>query len=278
MLSLNYSHRLKRFLLSLHLDQMSQRRMRLLVMALVGIILLLVGVLVGFLAGGGSDSDAREDDAAGPSHGPAQSSKTPSDSEDDSTFHDTDSWVNLPEGKSRKNGLPIGFPHTDTGAVAATVANNRAGWTLDGDKIRLALETYADPKDLEDPNQQEELAAAVPFAVKSARKMAGVPVKGPVPDGANLSGSPIGVQWKPLSADRVRVYVLTRVTSRAGEGEETKTQLMALPSEAIWTAGDWKMTALEEGVDRSWTPDPADLGTRKFADEGWKALREGSSR
>ncbi|MGP3974460.1 hypothetical protein ACTWQF_10735 [Streptomyces sp. 8N114] len=247
-------------------------------MALVGVILLLVGVLVGVLAGGGNDSDAGKNGAAGPSHGPVQPSEAPSDSEGDGTFHDPDSWVNLPEGKAGKNGLPIGFPHTDRGAVAAAVANNRAGWSMDEDEIRRAMETYADPKDLDDPNEQEDKAAAVAFAVKSAREMAGVPAKGPVPDGANLSGVPIGVRWKPLSAGRVRVYILTRVTTKAGKGKETKTQLMALPSEAIWTAGDWKMTSPEEEIDRSEIPAPADLGTRKFSAEGWKALQEGSSR
>ncbi|MGP3989338.1 hypothetical protein [Streptomyces sp. 3N207] len=264
--------------MSLDLNQMSRSRVRLLVLALVGVILLLVGVLVGVLAGGGSDSDARKDDDAGPSHGPVQPSQAPSDSEGDGTFHDPDSWVKLPEGKAAKNGLPIGFPHTDRGAVAMAVANNRAGWTLDEDELRRGMETYADPEAEEEPNSQENKAAVVAYAAKATRQMAGVPTKGPLPEGANLSGVPVGVQWKPLSADRVRVYVLTRITTTAGEGEETKTQLMALPSEPIWTAGDWKMGQPNKKIDQSQIPDPADLGTRKFSDEGWKALQEGSSR
>ncbi|MBO8189255.1 hypothetical protein [Streptomyces spirodelae] len=244
-------------------------------MALVGVILLLVGVLVGVLTGGGSDSGARKEDDAGPSHGPAEPSEPAGSSEGD---HTPESWVNLPEGMAEMNGLPVKFPRTDTGAVAAAVASNRAGWSMDEDEIRRGMETYGDPSAEKEGDSQETKAAAVAYLAQKARQMAGVPAKGPVPDGVSLSGVPIGVQWKTLSADRVRVFVLTRVTSKAGEGEKTRTRLMAVPSEAIWTAGDWKLTKPQEEIDRSEVPDPADLGTKKFSREGWKALQEASSR
>lgn len=258
--------------MSLDLRQRSQKRMRLLVAVLVGVVVLLVGVVVGVLAAGDSDSGGKKNDAEPPkSGGASRPSEAPSDLDDDGTFHDPASWVDLPEGKTKKDGLPVKFPHTDTGGVAAAVENNRANWSLDEDEIRKGVETYSAPE------SQKQAVAAVPYAARVARQLAGVPTKGAVPKGANLNGWPVGVQWKTLSKDRVRVYVLSRVTSKAGEGEKTETQLQATPADAIWTGGDWKMTAAQ-GVDQSQIPDPADIGSKKFSEEGWKALQEGDRR
>ncbi|MBE9500770.1 hypothetical protein IHE61_31195 [Streptomyces sp. GKU 257-1] len=133
------------------LRQRSQKRMRLLVAGLVGVVVLLVGVLVGVLSSGGSDSGTEKKDDAGPPKGSAsaQPSEAPDDAEGDGTFHDPDTWVNLPKGRAKKNGLPVKFPHTEKGGVAAAVENNRTGWNLEEKEIRKGLATYSDPENRE---------------------------------------------------------------------------------------------------------------------------------
>lgn len=253
--------------MSLDLKQQSQRRMRLVIAGLVGVVVLLVAIVVGLILGGsgGKDSDAKAP-AGGDSGRPPSSShsKLP----DDGGYSDPRHWVKLPKGAKKVHGLEVQFPHSAKGAAAMAAASTRNGWTFDADQVRRGIETYSVEK------YEASMAAEADASAKGVRKFAGVPGGGAPAQDAHIQAWPIGVQWKQQSADRVQVFVLTRITSSAGDGAKSRTRVQSDPAAAVWEGGDWKLTPTSRGETPE-APDPADIGSPKFSQEGWKAIQEG---
>ncbi|WP_435137778.1 hypothetical protein [Actinacidiphila sp. bgisy144] len=257
--------------MSLDIQHAAAQRMRRLIGGLVVLVVILVaGVVVLVTRGGGSPSSA-------PTAAPAPSAPSPSstatprpvatETDDGSTFLAPSTWVALPAGKATKQGLPTGFPHTVEGAAAVAVASVRAGWTWDADAAARAAAVYAVPADA------AALQKAARASTANSRVSVGLPGTGALPADAQMTSSPIGVQWKNVTADRATLSVEARVVYTAGSGQPQKTQVIATTAECDWIAGDWHIKA-GPGED---SPEPFDLGTAGFNSAGWRALQEGDN-
>ncbi|UWS77574.1 hypothetical protein [Streptomyces noursei] len=104
-----------------------------------------------------------------------------------------------------------------------------------------------------------------------------MPGTGPLPKGATLTAWPIGVQWTAKGADHVTGFVLVRLTTVPGTGQKAKTELIALPGDAVWQGGDWRIQPTSPN-DTPTAPEPADLGADAFNVNGWMAIQEGDRR
>ncbi|GAA2105653.1 hypothetical protein GCM10009801_81860 [Streptomyces albiaxialis] len=254
--------------MSLDLKERSQRRMRLLIAVLVCVVVLLVALVVAVATAGDDGDDKAKGGRDGGTSAQPEPSASASTLPEDDGYTDPDTWIKLPKGDGKENGLPVEFPHTVRGAAAMAVAANRNAWTFDKDAVKRGAETYTVAQ-YRAPMAKQAAASAAAVA-----QFAGVPSGQTPPKDATINGAPIGVQWKQISKDRVQVFTLTRITSSAGDGAESKTRLQAVPAEVVWEGGDWKTTPTPKGGTPE-APEPADLGSSKFSELGWKAIQEG---
>ncbi|MEV4437894.1 hypothetical protein AB0K09_02575 [Streptomyces sp. NPDC049577] len=250
--------------MSLDLQTAANKRMRrgLIILAAIAAVLAVIVVLL--LAFGGGKKDDGKAPAPAPTHvGPSN----PTEGSEDS-YASPKSWVKLPEGKERSNGLPVRFPQTDEGAAAMAVALVRAGWSISPEEVEKAAGTYSVP---------EEAEAAKSMAKDSAaenRKAAGIPTSGPMPQDAAFNVIPIGVQWEHQDNTHVKVSVDVRIVMSSGTGSSPDTRLVSTSTLAVWTDGDWKDHSIPPGQQ----PKPADIGNPEFNSAGWKAIQEGDRR
>ena len=263
--------------MALDLQRAANRRMRIAVLVLVGVVVLLAGMLVGVLVVGGGSDDGQ---AAQPSTSPS----TPEDTEPEgpgyqpeettspgSDFVAPSEYVQLPAGEGEAEGLPVGFPQTPEGAAAAVVSSTRTGWSWDPEQVERGIRVYASEDTRADLLDMAEAGA------DSVRQYVGIPESGPIPEDAALNAWPIGVQWEELSDGAVRVSTLTRLSFTPGNGEPTQTHLHSTVNDAVWEGGDWKIRAVPAEVVQN-APQAADLGTQEFIDAGWVAIQEGEER
>ncbi|WTD07591.1 hypothetical protein OH717_34050 (plasmid) [Streptomyces albidoflavus] len=250
--------------MTLDLQRAAQRRMRRAVITLAALVLVLVAALVVIAL--------RGDDRTGSAPAPAPERSTTADPTPVETMP-TDageyvapaSYVALPDGAGDVGGLPVEFPRTPEGAVAMAVASARNAWSLDAAEVEAGIRAYASAQ------YRDEMAASAEDGATGNRAFAGLPEKGPIPRGAALNAWPIGVKWEKKGS-AVDVLVLLRVTSVSGAGADPKTTLVVAPGRAIWESGDWK----SDLTDPKPLPDPAEIGTARFNEDGWKAIQEGS--
>ncbi|GGS74792.1 hypothetical protein GCM10010156_36980 [Planobispora rosea] len=168
-------------------------------------------------------------------------------------------------------GYPIGFPRTELGAVSAAAAALEAAWTLDPVQAEQAAVLYALPE------HREAARDGAGATVSGWRKTIGLPVDGPLPEGAALRTRTIGVQWHNRAEDQVQVSLLVRVTATEGTGDAAPTYSspFAMSVLMVWRPG------IRDGTG-DWfnTPDPlptvvppiAAPGTPEFIAAGWKAV------
>ncbi|MDX2841031.1 hypothetical protein PV377_18980 [Streptomyces ipomoeae] len=250
--------------MTLDLQQRAQRRMRRAVITLTAIVLALVAALVVIAVSG--DDSADDKPAAKPEQ---TTTATPEPAEtlpdDDGDYVAPAQYVKLPGGDADKGGLPVKFPRTPEGAVAMTLAATRNAWSMEPDQVKAGILTYASAQ------YRDDMAAAAEEGAKGNREFAGVPATGEIPAGAALTAWPIGVKWAEKGSSTVDVLVLLRVTSAPKEGTEPKTTIVVSPGRAVWESGDWKGSV----TDPTPLPDPVDIGTAKFNEDGWKAIQEG---
>ncbi len=264
--------------MTLDLQRKADRKMRRLVLALVGVVVVLAGAVVALVLGGGSDSTAPV--AVAPASSSASAAPAPTASTTGGSaepvptlpaagaFVAPTKWVTLPKPITTRAGMPAGFPHTADGAAAQGATALRSSWTWDVSVADRAAEAYSVPADL------AAMKAAAEQGVSSSRLSVGLPSTGDLPAGAHLAVATIGVQWTAVSADEVRVSVLARVVYTPGAGTAETTQLISTTNSVVWADGDWrsKTTAAQK------SPDPADLGTNEFNTAGWTAIQEGDTR
>ncbi|OII64306.1 hypothetical protein BJP40_00100 [Streptomyces sp. CC53] len=238
--------------------------MRRAVIFLVSLVLVLVAALV-VIAVRGGDPQATTP-APAPTASTAAPTSAPTLPPDDGPYVAPAQYVALPDGAERVGELPVKFPHTPEGAVAMLVASSRNAWSFDPAKLKAGVLTYATAR------YRDAMSASVEDGVRGNREFAGVPATGPIPPGAALNAWPIGVKWTAVDSNAVDALILLRVTSSAGEGAQPKTTLVVLPARAVWESGDWK----GDPTDPKPLPDPVDIGTAKFNEDGWKAIQEGN--
>ncbi|MBB4938647.1 hypothetical protein FHR32_002952 [Streptosporangium album] len=175
-----------------------------------------------------------------------------------------------PSGYKGDGGYPVGFPHTDLGAVSAAAAALEAAWTLDAVQAEQAAVLYAPPE------QQDAARAGARAAVAGWRETLGLPKAGKLPDGAAMQTKTIGVQWQTRAKDQVQVSLLVQVTATKGtqDTDPTYSSPYAMSLLMTWEPG---MRGVGDWVN---IPDPAATaapevampGTPEFTAAGWKPL------
>ncbi|MFF3668641.1 hypothetical protein [Microtetraspora malaysiensis] len=170
-------------------------------------------------------------------------------------------------------GYPIGFPHTELGAVSAAAAALEAAWTLDGEQAEQAAMLYAPPE------QRKAASDGARAAVSGWRETLGLPKEGKLPEGASLRTQTIGVQWRPRAQDQVEVSVLVQVTATTGGDDNgpTYSSPYAMTLLMVWypgvrgeNQGDW--VNIPDPTPPT-VPQAALPGTPEFAAAGWKPLK-----
>jgi hypothetical protein len=169
-------------------------------------------------------------------------------------------------------GYPVGFPRTELGAVSAAAAALEAAWTLDAAQAEEAATLYAPP------DQREAAREGARVATQGWRETLGLAKDGALPSGAALSTRTIGVQWRAMGQEQVRVSLLVQVTATKGGADSgppysspyAMTLLMAWQPDVRGSGrGDWVNI-----------PDPAPPpvpevalpGTDRFRAAGWKPV------
>ncbi|MGW3091660.1 hypothetical protein [Streptomyces sp. NPDC001108] len=254
--------------MTLDIQRQATRRMRRLVVVLVLVVLVLVAALVVIAVTTGRPTD-HDNSAPAPRPSASAPSPAPTLPEESGGYVAPEEYVKLPDGSAKAGGLPVRFPRTPEGAAAMAVASSRNAYSWDAGQIRHGILTYAASQ------YRADMADAAEDGAVGNREYAGVPPKGPVPEGATLNAWPIGVQWTAVDTGSVDVLVLMRVTHSPGTGKKISTDLVVTPGRAIWEAGDWKIEPTAPTDD---LPDPVDLGTPGFNSGGWKAIQEGDRR
>ncbi|MFJ2110796.1 hypothetical protein ACIOEX_02515 [Streptomyces sp. NPDC087850] len=237
--------------------------MRRAVITLASIVLVLVAALVVIAVNGDNSGDNKS--AAAPEESTAGPTPVQTLPPDEGDYVAPAKYVALPGGAEKVGDLPVKFPHSPEGAASMAVASARNAWSFDPAEVKAGILTYASDR------YRDAMAASAEDGAKGNREFAGVPGAGPIPPGATLNAWPIGVKWAAVGSNTVDVLVLLRVTSVPGEGAEPKTTLVVVPGRAVWESGDWKGDA----TDPKPLPDPVDIGTAKFNEDGWKAIQEG---
>lgn len=175
-----------------------------------------------------------------------------------------------PSGYNGDGGNPVGFPHTDLGAVSAAAAALEAEWTLDTAQAEQSVVLYVPPE------QQDAARAGAQAAATEWRKTLGLPESGKLPDGAAMQTKTVGVQWRTRATDQVQVSLLVQVTATKGIGDpdpvysrpHARTLLMAWQA-GMRGVGDW--VRIPDPVTAA-APEAAMPGTPEFTAAGWKPL------
>lgn len=262
--------------MTLDLQRAAARRMRRVVVVLVGVVVVLAVTVVALVLNTGSTPStpvaapsSPSAAAPAPTAGQAVPSVTPLPTlTPDGTFVAPSSWALLPKAAGTRSGMPTGFPHTADGAAALAVTSIRSSWTWDVTVADRAAEAYSVPDQLQQTKQAAEQG------VSASRISVGLPATGALPPGAHMSVAPIGVQWTPVSADEVNVSVLTRVVYTPGGSTAETTQLLSTTNSIVWVGDDWRS---KSGPPQH-NPEPFDLGSDGFNRAGWKAIQEGDTR
>ncbi|WP_344011173.1 hypothetical protein [Streptomyces thermospinosisporus] len=193
-------------------------------------------------------------------------------------------WTALPSGKRLDvRGSEVGFPHTLEGAVAAAAAANTVNIegsrsTVD-EQLRIYY-SYVAKAEQSDENAEKIELAAVETDKMLHREM-GVRPGGPLPSGAYMRNVVIGYKVIRESDDEVSVWVLARVTQKAGETKKETVDYTRTLNALVWKGGDWKLSAAatERVVQKAFKdgkPAIVAPGDAVFNEAGWTAIREAS--
>lgn len=149
----------------------------------------------------------------------------------------TDGPMFLPQPTDAVEGVPVGFPATPGGAVAAAYAYSRLATSLDAGATLRTLEQVADPASGWLPVQR----SAIADGVAAQRAALGLAPVGPS-DGATLTITPAGFQFVgrpgPQSAS---VLTLAVLSGTAVDGTRTSGSLV-LRWELRWDGDRWRAT------------------------------------
>lgn len=171
--------------------------------------------------------------------------------------------VQVVQGKQQINGIALGFPHSTVGAVSAAYADAAEVLsTLDPDRAAAVMRMVADPSWPDAPQQAAAGAAG-------DRKRLGLPVGGPVPDGASMQIVPAEYQVRGVTPDQVLVMLLCDA-SITTPGQGTTTEVGVFPFRMHWYAGDWKVQSVNATQDDLRLA--VEPGSPQAAADGWQQL------
>ncbi|MEV0990962.1 hypothetical protein [Streptomyces sp. NPDC049949] len=191
-------------------------------------------------------------------------------------------WAALPRGaRTDERGMEVGFPHTTQGAVAMMASSNSTALqgAYDNQQAQLRIfASYLIAADRTEPNREAVELAGID-ADKQVRRSLGLPAGSDLPPGAYVRTRVVGFKIISESADEVAVWLLSRVTMKAGETQKETGSYMRSVVAAQWADGDWKtsLAAYTRAVAAS-EPQPAIAapGDPAFNSSSWNAIREAS--
>ncbi|GAB1690742.1 hypothetical protein KRM28CT15_25450 [Krasilnikovia sp. M28-CT-15] len=172
--------------------------------------------------------------------------------------------LRLAQGARRVNGVAVGYPHTQVGAVSAAVEYAaQVGSTLDPTRAIQIGTAVTDPVSGRRPAEFAEGPA-------DSRRRLGLPVAGPVPAGASMTLGPVSYQIRDADADHVNVLLLGYLTVMT-PAKGMRNLVGVFPVPLVWSGGDWKMVRRASDA-----PDYAELrfapGSAQAVAAGWLPL------
>lgn len=228
--------------------------------ALAIVVLLLVAVVVNACTGPDDTKPVPSGMVAGGSPTPESDGVVPELPPNNPEFSER-APLRLPRGEKESEGVEVGYPQSQAGAVAAAIEYaNAITSTLDLDRAPAIVRAVSDGSYGSD---EASLRAAPVFW----RQRLGLPTTGPVPPGASLSLVVSAYQVKEREPERITVLTLGYVTGTTATAAP-QSFLMLFPVLLVWT-GDWKLQKRAEDA-----PDYADLrfppGSPEAEAAGWR--------
>ncbi|GAA3367076.1 hypothetical protein GCM10017744_077640 [Streptomyces antimycoticus] len=190
-------------------------------------------------------------------------------------------WAALPRGKrTDSNGNEVLFPHTAEGAVSMLSAANSTTAQGSRDMVDEQMGVYDSYLAAADqtPTNKEKVKQRAIQTDAALREKFGIPAKGDMPPRAYSRVRTIGFKVIKKLKDEVSVYILARVTMKAGAIEKTHSSYTRTLLAAEWDGNDWKMSSAAtlraaQQVEGKPRPAMALPGTKKFNRAGWTAPR-----
>ncbi|GHJ30023.1 hypothetical protein TPA0910_44560 [Streptomyces hygroscopicus subsp. sporocinereus] len=239
--------------------------------------------LTGYVAFSGDD-----DTAASGKDGKDKASASPSESgpgySPPEEWTEPKKWAALPRGKKTDDhGNEVNFPHSADGAVAMLAASNETevkGSQSMVDERMSQYDSYLSKAD-QTPENKEKIKAEAVQTDASVRQKMGVPGSGDMPSGAYMRSTTVGYKVIEASKNEVSVYLLSRVTMKAGELEKERGSHTRNILAAEWNGSDWKLStaaSVRAGQQAQNEKVPAIVapGDAKFNASGWTAIRQAS--
>lgn len=169
--------------------------------------------------------------------------------------------VQLVEGSHRVNGVAVGYPHTQAGAVSAAVEYlTQLDSTLDPDRAVAIADVIADREGGVNP-------ASFRQGTINSRTHLGLPTTGPVLTGASMNLGPVSYQIREVAHNRITVLLLNYLTVIT-PAQGMRNLVVVIPCTLAWSLGDWKLRMRTDG-----DPDYAELryppGSAQAVAAGW---------
>jgi len=246
---------------------------------LLGILVALVGVAVA-RALNGSPTPAANPPAAPPSNPPAASAPAvaptgtapsappgPVATAAAGTVQALpDGPLHLPAATGNIAGVPVGYPHTTSGAISAAYHFTQAlGSTLSPDRGAAIAHIVTDPS-------YSGATDAVAAAIAGTRQRLGLPAQVPTTESAFFLGTPSAYlpQGQP-SRDDVDVYLLVRInTYSPTAGNDVSVQMVDTPMH--WNGSDWRLATPHDVAPATRTRLTVDPNGPTAAALGWRQL------
>ncbi len=176
--------------------------------------------------------------------------------------------LDLPQPTGYVHGVPVGYPRTVPGAVAAAYGYSRRATGLNVDETLRAIEVMADPTAGWFEHQRSDLADSV----VSQREGLGLAPVGPT-GSAMVSTTPAGYQIRGQPTQTsVTVLTLNIASTVAANGERTS-DVIVLRWPLRWDGSRWRVTELY--VNRADEKYKATPLTSEASAKGWKVARGG---
>ncbi|MGW6588387.1 hypothetical protein [Streptomyces globisporus] len=246
--------------------------------AALAAVLALTGYAIFSGDGGGGDAPGKAGSSSSAAADPKPSYEQPED------WTDPQRWAALPRGKrTDERGSEVEFPHTTEGAVAALAAANSSvieDTTSNVDEQLRLYYSYVAKEDQSEAAAERVELGSIDNGKAISREM-GLKPGAPMPPGAYMRSHVVGFKVIKASPDQVSVWLLSRVTQKAGETAEEKGSYTRLLLGAKWEGTDWKLSvdaskAAQQDAAGETEPKMVAPGDAAFNAAGWTAIREAS--
>jgi len=145
--------------------------------------------------------------------------------------------LELPQPTGYESGVPVGYPHSSDGAIAAAYGYSRIASGVDVDETLAAIEVMAYPSSTWFARDRDDLADGL----VAQRTALGLSAVGPA-TGASFSITPAGFQLLDDEPRQVRVLTLNIVSAVAVNGKRTSGTVV-LDWTLRWLGDRWRVVA-----------------------------------